>query len=75
MSDTYQVRREGLRLDQVARETLGTWTDGIVEAILDLNPGLADLPAILPIGTVITLPPRPSAAPVRRSVGRIWGDA
>lgn len=75
MSDIYTVKRDGMRLDQVARETLGTWTDGIVETIVGLNPGLADLPAILPVGTRIVLPPRPTTAPARRTVARIWGDA
>ncbi|WP_336802293.1 tail protein X [Kaistia sp. MMO-174] len=75
MSDRYTVRRDGLRLDQVAREALGSWTNGIVEATLDRNPGLALLPTILPVGTVIDLPPRPAADPVRKKVAKIWGEA
>jgi len=75
VSDIYIVKQEGVRLDHVARAALGTWSDGIVETILGLNPGLADLPALLPVGTAIVLPARPATAPARRRVGRIWGDA
>ena len=75
MSDRYVVRQDGLRLDHIAREALGSWNNGIVEAILDLNPGLAALPAILPVGTAIDLPPRPASDPVRKRVVKIWGDA
>lgn len=31
-------------------------TRGLVEPVLDANPGLAGLGAILPLGTVLTLP-------------------
>ncbi|MDC7787378.1 tail protein X [Rhodoplanes sp. TEM] len=71
----YTVRRDGLRLDHIARAELGSERNGTVEAILDLNPGLAALGPIVPVGTVIWLPPRPAAGPLRRTVTRIWGDA
>lgn len=46
---------EGDTLDAVVFRHLGT-TAGIVEQILADHPGLADLGAILPTGTRITLP-------------------
>lgn len=74
MTDRYTVRRDGERLDQIARASLGTWTGGVVETILDINPGLAALPAILPIGTTILLPERPTG-PARKTVAKLWGGA
>lgn len=75
MTDSYTVRRDGERLDQIARATLGTWTGGVVEKILEINPGLGTLPAILPVGTTINLPERPPAGPARKPVAKLWGDA
>ncbi|MBK5960937.1 hypothetical protein CCR97_22420 [Rhodoplanes elegans] len=71
----YTVRRDGLRLDHIARAELGSERNGTVEAILALNPGLSQRGPIVPVGTVIALPPRQPAGPVRRTVARIWGDA
>ncbi|PZA12482.1 phage tail protein [Rhodopseudomonas palustris] len=71
----YTVRRDGLRLDHIARDELGSERGGTVESILALNPGLAALGWIIPIGTVIKLPPRPSASTPQIKVARVWGDA
>lgn len=71
----YTVRRDGERLDKIAKAELGSERTGTVEAILALNPGLAALGPILPLGTAIKLPPRPSTGPARKTVARIWGDA
>lgn len=70
----YTVRRDGERLDKIARAELGTERGGTVESLLALNPGLAALDPILPMGTVIRLPARPPETP-RKRVVRIWGDA
>lgn len=70
----YTVRRDYERLDKVARSQLGTERGGTVESILSINPGLASLGPILPIGTIIKLPARPSGV-TRKVVSRIWGDA
>lgn len=72
-ADIHVVRRDGERLDLIAADRLGTWRRGAVEQILHLNPGLAALPTILPLGTVIVLPPRPPDAPPRLTAARIWG--
>lgn len=71
----YTVRRDGLRLDHIARDELGTERGGTVKSILALNPGLAALGWIIPVGTVIKLPARPGSGPARTTVARIWGDA
>lgn len=69
----YTVRRDGERLDKIARAELGSELGGTVEAILDLNPGLAALGPTPPPGTRINLPPRPPATPTI-AVPRIWGE-
>lgn len=46
-------------------------TAGVVEQVLDVNPGLADLGAVLPMGTAITLPEVATQAP-QRQVVNLW---
>lgn len=72
---TYVIRRDGERLDKIARSELGSELGGTVEAILNLTPGLARLGALPPLGTEANLPARPAAGPPRKTVPRIWGDS
>lgn len=46
-------------------------TSGVVEAVLDANPGLADKGAVLPSGLLVTLPELQAAAPERQMVN-LW---
>ncbi|WP_186080860.1 tail protein X [Burkholderia gladioli] len=46
---------QGDTLDALCWRHYGS-TAGTVEAVLDANPGLAELGAILPLGTVIDMP-------------------
>lgn len=46
-------------------------TAGITEQVLEANPGLADLGADLPIGTVIVLPAQP-ATPTQAPRLQLW---
>lgn len=48
-------------LDEIAWRHYGRQI-ATTEAVLDVNPGLADLGSILPPGVVITLPDLPAAA-------------
>jgi len=43
---------------------------GPAEQLLELNPGLADLGAVLPAGVAIDLPPEPASE--RRAPVRLW---
>ncbi|CAA0128601.1 Uncharacterised protein [Starkeya nomas] len=70
----YRVKRDGERLDRIARAELGTEKGGTVEAILDLNPGLARKGPHFAVGTLIKLPPRAASTPAGRAVPRIWGS-
>ncbi|AVD88048.1 tail protein X [Pseudomonas sp. SWI44] len=46
-------------------------TAGVVEAVLDANPGLADRGPVLPSGLLVTLPELQAAAPERQMVN-LW---
>lgn len=61
---------QGEILDMICRKEYGD-ESGYVEQVLEANPGLADLPHRLPLGTVIYLPEltRADATP---SVISLW---
>lgn len=62
---------DGETLDEICWRTLGR-TAVVTEQALALNPGLADLGARLPGGTLVVLPELPaSALPVRETV-KLW---
>lgn len=46
-------------------------TAGVVEQVLELNPGLANLGAVLPSGTEIVLPKKQTQATVKKTV-KLW---
>lgn len=46
-------------------------TAGVVEAVLNANPGLANYGAVLPAGLLITLPDIQTSAPERQMVS-LW---
>lgn len=54
---TYYTRQNEM-IDVICRRVYGE-ESGFVEKVLDANPGLADLPAPLPMGTRILLPDFP----------------
>lgn len=47
--------KEGDTVDLICWHIYGA-TSGIVEQVLDANPGLAALGPVLPVGTLVTLP-------------------
>jgi phage tail protein X len=62
--------REGDTADLIAWRVYGRQDDGVVEALIDANPGLADYGPVLPEGLAVELP-EISTAPVTASV-RLW---
>lgn len=46
-------------------------TAGVTEAVLEANPGLADLGPILPQGVLVNMPEAQTTAPVRQTVN-LW---
>lgn len=66
---TIVVTADRERLDRIAKQALGTERGGALEALLDLNPGLADS-AFARLGRRVRLPaeipaPAAPAAPTR----------
>ncbi len=66
---TTYVTREGDVLDDICRRVYGKVTPGMVEAVLNANPNLADYGFILPARLVITLP---DLAPEAKPTVRLW---
>jgi phage tail protein X len=62
--------RDGDMLDAICKAHLGS--EAQVPAVLELNPGLADLGPIYAAGVVITLPQRVIEV-VKRGQVRLWG--
>ncbi len=58
-------------LDAICKVQLGS--EAHAPAVLDANPGLADLGPVYPAGILIALPDL--RAPVARSTVRLWGRA
>ena len=62
--------KDGDVVDAIAWAHYGRQDEGVVEAVLEANPGLADLGPILDAGVRIKLPALPDPAP-RQGV-RLW---
>jgi len=58
-------------LDMICFQVYGYHT-GTVEAVLEANRGLADLPCVLPAGLTIVLPDLAAAAERMPAVMRLW---
>ncbi len=69
MASIYTTR-QGETIDLACLSHYGR-TARVVEAVLDANPGLAALGAILPLGTQIVMPDIPSVS-VERPLISLW---
>lgn len=58
---TIYTTMQGEMVDMICRRAYGD-ESGFVERVLDVNPGLAEIGPILPIGTRVLLPDLPKAA-------------
>lgn len=63
------IAQQGDSVDSLCYRHLGD--SRAVEATLELNPGLAALGAILPMGTVVTLPEITQSAPTKNPI-QLW---
>lgn len=61
---------QGDMVDQICHDHYGSTS--MLETVYDANPGLAQLGAVLPTGTIVNLPDEP--APQPRSTIRLWGE-
>lgn len=64
------ISRQGDTVDSLCWQHLGS-TDA-VEQVLALNPGLAALGPVLPMGTVVTLPDPATTTPTTQPTINLW---
>lgn len=62
---------QGDTIDAICHRVFGR-TAGLVEQVLELNPGLAAIGPVLPIGTVVILPEPAAAAPAQQPLVQLW---
>ena len=70
---TVTVRGSGITLDLLLFRRFGSRYGEVVETALTENPGIADLGAFLPTGTVVRLPDLPEAPETTRDVVTLFG--
>ncbi|MBN9022530.1 MAG: tail protein X [Rhizobiales bacterium] len=70
--ETVTVEGELLTVSLIVWRRFKRPMPGLVEAIHDLNPGLADLGNYLPVGTVFAMPIPTPRAPVMLEPIRLW---
>ena len=63
------MAQQGDSVDSLCHRHLGN--SAAVEATLELNPGLAALGPVLPLGTFVLLPPAPLAVPASNIIN-LW---
>lgn len=64
------IANQGDTVDAICWRYYGR-TAGVTEAVLDANPGLADLGPVIPHGTAVTLPDAATQAE-QRQVVNLW---
>lgn len=67
----YYHSKDGDTADSIAFEVYGRQDGGLVEALIEANPGLADLGPVLSAGLRLVIPDAPEPA-VAQGV-RLWG--
>ena len=67
-----QVTRDEMTLDLIVWTVFGRQDPGVVEQAFDLNPGLAALGAVIPVGTYVELPEPQAPKPALRETVQLW---
>ena len=74
MTQIVTVKRERLTVDLLLYHAHGAEGQKLLEATLEMNPGLAESGLVLPLGTVVQLPDLPAADPfTARPVVSLFG--
>ncbi|SMD18058.1 tail protein X [Rhizobium sp. RU36D] len=60
MPQTFQIRRENMTVELLLHQAYGVEGRSLLEETLAKNPGLGRLGPYLPLGTVLTIPDRPT---------------
>jgi phage tail protein X len=66
------VTRDGDTVDLVVWRIFGTTAAGLVERVLETNPGIADRGPVLPAGLVLQLPEAAAAATTVDQGVKLW---
>ncbi|WP_137136605.1 tail protein X [Rhizobium sp. FKY42] len=74
MPETFTVRGEGLTVELVLHRKYGVRGRELVNETLKLNPGLAELGAVLPLGASFTIPDLPPQKEVRVQQKSLFRD-
>jgi len=70
--ETYVIEGDDMRLSLMIWRRFRRPMPGLVERVLDLNPGLSEKGALLPSGTVVSIPiDVPASVPELRVV-KLW---
>ena len=71
--ETIVVKGEAITLSLLVWRRFKKQSTGFVERVLDLNPGLADLGPIIPVGTAIRFPvDAPELQKKERNIVHLW---
>ncbi|WP_172123236.1 tail protein X [Devosia sp. 919] len=71
---SFTIARPNMTLDLLLFQAYGPAGQSLLEQALVLNPGLADLGPMIPLGATVTIPDRPAADPFRaRPVVSLFG--
>ena len=73
MAEWEEIKGEGIVLDLLLHRKYGVRGRELVEQTLVLNPGLAALGPVLPLGTRVLLPDLPELSPVTKRVVSLFG--
>lgn len=65
------IAHQGDTLDLLCQRHLGR-TAGVTETALRMNPGLAALGPVLPMGTAVELPEVPTTATAETKIEQLW---
>ncbi|BEV44672.1 tail protein X [Afipia carboxidovorans] len=69
--ETYIVVGD-MMLDQILWQRFRRKTPGLLERVLDMNPGLAGLGPVIPNGTSISIPIDTPSSPAAVPVVKLW---
>ncbi len=71
-TESFVVDGDGVPIDLIVWRRYRRQTPALVEAVLTLNPGLADIGPLLPRGTKLAIPIDQPATPVQAPLVRLW---
>lgn len=60
---SFTIKREAMTVDLMLFQAYGTIGQTLVEQTLELNPGLAAKGPMIPLGTTVNIPDRPTPNP------------